>query len=167
MIVISELHSGTLGELAEVIEKRRRLLPGFEGVGSSWRSGTQHIVKLELVRLLDALSPLRIVVRHREMGAGYAEPGIIQHFFEFQRSAPVEIDRPFIGEACFDFLVAHAGDFRQSPWKIGFEVVANGIELNAEWQTIGISVSLRDKSGTGYAGHQFEEFAAGEIHSSP
>ena len=154
MIVIRELHSGILGELAEVIEKRRGPLPGFEGVGSSWGPGTQHIFELELVRLLDALSPLRIVVRHREMGAGYAEPGIIQHLFKFQRGAPVEIDRPFISEAGFDLLVAHGDEFRQSPWKIGFEIVANGVQLNAEWQTPRIGPSLRNKSRAGYAGHQ-------------
>ena len=80
---VFELSAIGHSELAEIIEKRRGPLPGFEGIGSSRRPRTQHIFKLELVRLLDALSPLGIIVRHREMAAGYAESGIIQHLFEF------------------------------------------------------------------------------------
>jgi hypothetical protein len=101
------------------------------------------------------------------MTAGYAEAGIIQHLFEFQRGTPVEIDRPFVGEASFDFFVAHGDEFRQSPWKIGFKIIANGIQLNTEWQTPRVGPSLRDKSSAGHTGHQRQEFAAVESHSSP
>ena len=43
------------------------------------------------------------------------------------------MDLSGVGEAGFDFLVSHRSKLLQNPGKIGFEIVANGVKLNAEW----------------------------------
>ncbi len=67
------------------------------------------------------------------MTARRREPGILKHLAKFCRRPSIELNLSGVGEAGFDFLVSHGGELAQNTCEIGFEIMANGIKLNAEW----------------------------------
>ena len=70
---------------------------------------------------------------HREMTARHAEPGALKHLAELCHRTSIEIYLSGVGEPGFDFLVSHRSELSQNAGKVGFEIIANGIKLNAEW----------------------------------
>src|SRR5271157_608190 len=133
--VVEKVGAGFVRGLAHLVEPIGITLDGVEGLPVPViEAGQADVRNAALAGVRDAFLELGFELLRGEMRADRVEATRVEQAFEFRRLLPVKIEGP----ADLHILVSNFGNELEGARQILFQMVADGVELYSDGQSIGI-----------------------------